>query len=94
MYTSMLLASTHVSVSLIAESTFLNFHFKCPRLRFTLARHFSLWVFGSTWTGTPRYLTSSAHGIPAIFASLSSVKTCDLVLFSFRFHAGVRVSSS
>jgi hypothetical protein len=27
-YTSMLLASTHVSVSLIAESTFLSFHFK------------------------------------------------------------------
>lgn len=42
MYMSMLLASTHVSVSLIAESTFLNFHFRWPRLRFTLARHFSL----------------------------------------------------
>ena len=27
-YTSILLASTHVSVSLMAESTFLSFHFK------------------------------------------------------------------
>jgi len=42
MYTRMLLASTHVSVSLMAESTFRSFHFRCPRLRFTLARHFSL----------------------------------------------------
>ena len=29
-----------------------------------------------------------------MFASLSSVKTCDLVLFNFRFHARVRLSSS
>ena len=42
MYMSMLLASTHVSVSLMSESTFLSFHFRWPRLRFTLARHFSL----------------------------------------------------
>ena len=70
----------------MSESTFRSFHLRWPRFRFTLARHFSLWAFGSTWTGTPRYLTSSAHGIPAMAVSLSSVKTCDLVLFSFRFH--------
>ena len=44
-YTKILLASTHVRVSLISKSTLRSFHLRCPRLRLMLATHFSLWAF-------------------------------------------------
>ena len=93
-YTRMLLARTHVRVSLMAESTFLSFHFRCPKLRFILAGHFSFCVYMSKCTGTPMYFTCVTHGMPAMSSDLSSVSTCDFALFSLRFHAPHRLSSS
>jgi hypothetical protein len=93
-YTRMLLASTQVRVSLMAESTFFSFHFRWPRLRLMLARHFSFYVLMSRCTGTPRYLTCVTHGIPAMLSYLSSVSTYDFALFSLRFHAPLRLSNS
>ena len=93
-YTRMLLARTQVRVSLMAQSTFLSFHFRWPRLRLMLAWHFAFYVLMSRCTGTPRYLTCVTHGIPAILSCLSSVSTYDFALFCLRLHAPLRLSNS
>ena len=94
MYTRILLASTHVRVSFIATSTFLNFHLRKFRLRWIELMHISVCCLSFTWIGTPRYLTFVMHGIPPMFCMLSLVRIWDLSLFIFKLHSGARFSSS
>ena len=89
-YTRMLLANTQVRVSLMSRSTLRSFHFRWPRLRLMLATHFSLCAYWSMCTGTLRYLTCVAQGMPAMSGMFSSVRTCDFVLLSLKFHIPFR----